>query len=430
MLFFLQQKTSIMLTNNSELARVSDVITVEIEHVNVDILEDLERQGHIVHPSPKTIRVIQDKYAQKQHLAAHGIALPEYMDVPSLDHAAEAGRRFGYPYVLKNKRLAYDGRGNAVVNDPSEVSAAYNKLGCKELYAEKFVPFVKELAVMVVRTEGGVVSYPVVQTIQKDNICHLVMAPAQISAEANANALSVASKAIESLPGLGIYGVELFILPDDSILLNEIAPRPHNSGHYTMEASDIDQFEMHLRAVLGLPCPVPTMRAPVALMINILGSATMTETKSLLNRAMGVSGVGIHWYGKGESRLGRKMAHLTVTASSLQELRDRVDLLDIDDTAATSLGLPPSTVERASPATSTTQAVTVARVRSPKVGIIMGSDSDLPTMKDAAEILDHFDIPYELTIVSAHRTPTRMYSYAGVSGRLMSFCLSVVLLRV
>ena len=164
---------------------------------------------------------------------------------------------------------------------------------------------------------------------------------------------------------------------------------PHNSGHYTIEACECDQFEMHLRAVLGLPCPAPKMRVGAALMVNILGASdSMDETKALLKKALEVPGAGIHWYGKAESRAGRKMAHLTVTADNFTELRSRVELLGI-----------PAEVHG------------LAAV-GPRVGIIMGSDSDLTTMKDAAEILDNFGVSYELTIVSAHRTPTRMYSYA------------------
>jgi phosphoribosylaminoimidazole carboxylase len=373
-----------------ELASVSDVMTVEIEHVNTEILDLLVAEGKQVHPRPSTIRMIQDKYLQKVHLAAHNIALPPFMDVPDLGAAREAGLIYGYPYMLKNKKLAYDGKGNAIVKSEEELSTAFEKLGGFELYAEKWVLFVKELAVMVVQTQSGTTQcYPVVETIQKDNICHIVIAPAQISQNSINEALNVAKSAISCMPGAGIYGVELFLLPDDTILLNEIAPRPHNSGHYTMEACEIDQFEMHLRAVMNLPCPIPKMKVGVALMLNILGASTnMEETKAVLVKALGISGAGIHWYGKAESRIGRKMAHLTITGDDFNQLRERVELLGLSKEEH---GLV---------------------VPGPRIGIIMGSDSDLPTMKDSAEILDYFGVSYELTVISAHRTPTRMYSYA------------------
>lgn len=375
-------------THIKELAQISDVVTTEIEHVNVDALEELEEAGHVVHPNSKTVRMIQDKYLQKVHLRDNGVALPDFLSTPSEEAAREAGLRFGYPLMLKNRKLAYDGKGNAVAYSESDISGAFAKLGGTDIYAEKWVPYSKELAVMVVRTQTEVLSYPVVETVQQNNICHLVTAPALISREALQAASKVASQAIASFDGIGIFGVELFLLPDDSILLNEIAPRPHNSGHYTIEACEIDQFEMHLRAVLNLPCPPPKMKVGAALMINILGAETMTETKALMQKGLAVPGVGVHWYGKSESRPGRKMAHMTITGSDVFELRSRLEALGLSKEAH---GLPSE---------------------GPRVGIIMGSDSDLPTMQQAAQILEEFDVPYELSIVSAHRTPTRMYTYA------------------
>ena len=280
-----------------ELASISDVLTIEIEHVNADALAAMEQEGHTVHPNSATIRLIQDKYLQKQHFSAHAVPLPEFLDIPTVHAARDAGARFGYPYMLKNKKFAYDGKGNAVVHSEADIMPAIERLTGSsssgkssstrgkdpliggELYAEKWVPFTKELAVMVARTATGVVSYPVVETIQQDSICHIVIAPARISPAAQKNASAIVEAAIETLPGLGIYGVELFLLPDDSILLNEVAPRPHNSGHYTMEACDISQFQMHLRAVLGLPCPKPSMKVGCAIMVNVLGAATMKATK-------------------------------------------------------------------------------------------------------------------------------------------------------
>lgn len=208
-----------------ELASICDVITAEIEHVNTDILEDLEKNGVNVRPNSKTIRTIQDKYLQKQHLTKFDVPLPDFVETPNVEAAKEAGLRFGYPLMLKNRKLAYDGRGNAVAKTEEDIPECFRKLGSTEVYAEKWVPFVKEIAVMVVRTSTGVVSYPVVETVQENNICHLVTAPAQISTAALKSASEVAMKAIASFDGIGIYGVELFLLPDDSILLNEIAPR-------------------------------------------------------------------------------------------------------------------------------------------------------------------------------------------------------------
>lgn len=386
-----------------ELAAISDVLTTEIEHIDTIALEELQNEGHTVHPNFSTIRLIQDKYLQKNHLAEHKIPLPEYMETSTIAAAKDAGLKFGYPFMLKNRKLAYDGRGNAVVKSVDLLEQAYTELGGRttelsDLYAEKWVPFVKELAVMVVRTrEGRVITYPVVETIQHNNICHIVTAPAQIPPLAAQAALDVAHEAIASLSGVGIFGVELFLLNDETCILNEIAPRPHNSGHYSIEACEVDQFEMLIRTVLGMPIPTwPTtgaqdripMKVGAAMMINILGGDSMSDTKTMLHKALSVPGAAVHWYGKAENRSGRKMAHITVTAENFTVLRHRVE----------QLGLQQDTHQLA--------------LVGPKVAIIMGSDSDLPTMKDAAEVLEQFDISYEISIVSAHRTPSRMYSYA------------------
>lgn len=305
------------------------------------------------------------------------------MEIESLADCSDAGFRFGYPYMLKKKRLAYDGRGNMVVHSESDNESCYDALGGSELYAEKWVPFAKELAIMLVLTDEGVVPYPVVETIQKDNICHLVIAPAQIPPAVAKEVQLIATTAISSFSGRGIYGVELFLLRDDTVLLNEIAPRPHNSGHYTMEACDIDQFEMHLRSVLSLPCPQPSMKVGAAMMINVLGLDSMQATKALMKQAMSLPGVGLHWYGKTENRQGRKMGHFTLTADDFTSLHSKLLSLGQEEAAAR------------------------IKIKGPRVGIIMGSDSDLPTMKDAAEILEQFGVSFEITIVSAHRTPTR-----------------------
>jgi phosphoribosylaminoimidazole carboxylase len=368
-----------------ELAAISDVLTVEIEHVNTYILEQLENEGTIVQPSAATIRLIQDKFLQKRHMSEAGVPCGDFMETSSIDMARDAGHRFGYPLMLKSRKLAYDGRGNSIARTEEELPAAFEKLGTTEVFTEKWVPFTKELAAMVVRTSHGVLAYPIVETVQQDNICHLVVAPCQVSSNAYANATEVCSQAIQQVQGLGIYGVEMFLLEDDTVLLNEIAPRPHNSGHYTIEACECDQFEMHLRAVLGLPCPQPKMRVGCAMMINILGSDTHEETVACIRKALSVEGAGIHWYGKPDSRKGRKMAHVTITAPDFALLRTRVEQFGLMQ-----------------------HGLTVG----PQVGVIMGSDSDLPTMAEACRVLDHFGIAYECTVVSAHRTPTRMYRYA------------------
>jgi len=374
------------------LAKQTDMLTVEIEHVNCDVLDELEAEGTVIHPSPKCIRIIQDKWNQKNHFQSYNVPLAPFADTPDLDAVKAAGDKWGYPFMLKARKGGYDGKGNAEVESEEGIQAAFESLGGIDCYAEKWCTYEKELAVMVVRgTDGNVVPYPVVEFTARDNICRTTMCPAQVSAELRAAATKVASEAVACLPGVGIFGVELFAMSDGTVFLNEVAPRPHNSGHFTIEACGCSQFEAHVRAVAGLPLPKDTsLRVGASLMLNILGddSGSMAETKEELNRLSDVAGSAPHWYGKDASRKGRKMAHVTFCAASVAALRANLEVVsDILGEAA----MPVST---------------------PVVGVIMGSDSDLPCMKAAVQVLAEFGVPHEVAIVSAHRTPERMFAYA------------------
>ncbi|KJE92928.1 phosphoribosylaminoimidazole carboxylase [Capsaspora owczarzaki ATCC 30864] len=386
----------------AELAAECDVLTVEIEHVNVDALEASAAKCSI-QPSPATIRIIQNKFVQKQHLHARGIALGEFAEVVAggRQGVMDAAARFGYPLMLKAKCLAYDGRGNAVVKSEQDIDAAIASLSgaaAGGLYAEKWVPFTRELAVMVARgLDGKVVSYPAVETFQRNSICHTVVAPAQISGEILARAAAVAEAAIATFDGAGIFGVELFLLADGTVLLNEIAPRPHNSGHYTIEACHTSQFEQHIRAVMGLPLGSPAMRVGASVMVNVLGSGSSDQdfdnTWALCSSSLSLpSSTSIHWYGKEGVRNGRKVGHVTITGPFMPDVQ----------AALRALG--PSFAD--SPVLESTFKL------APVVSVIMGSDSDLKTMTAAAQILTQFGVPFELTIVSAHRTPQRMMDFA------------------
>ncbi|KAI0695716.1 Phosphoribosylaminoimidazole carboxylase [Cytidiella melzeri] len=391
-----------------ELAEKVDVLTIEIEHVNADVLEKIQPSLSLgVQPSPSTIRIIQDKFSQKQHLQSRGLPVAPFLQVdPTIDSINHASQRLGLPLMIKSRTLAYDGRGNFVVRSLSQASEALVALKNKPLYCEKWVPFVKEIAVMVVRsTSGEVRSYPAVETIHKDNVCHLVFAPLRSRDPAVAGrACSVAEAAIQTFEGAGIFGVEMFLLADGSIYLNEIAPRPHNSGHYTIEACETSQYENHLRAILSLPLGSTAMKVPAAAMLNILGvSDSLEDIKKFAEFALTVPGATTHLYGKGESRKARKMGHVTVVANSEAELRERLRPL-----LENMPGANPHEVALFTPPRPTAG----HSHKFPLVGVIMGSDSDLAVMLPAARMLDKFGIPYELTIVSAHRTPDRLVEYS------------------
>lgn len=311
--------------------------------------------------------------------------------------------------MLKSKCLAYDGRGNFVIRTLADAATGWNALNGSTgggLFAEKWVPFVRELAVVVARDRvGAIVSYPVVHTVQRDSICHVVLAPAQgVSQGVLAESARVAAMAVSKLSGAGIFGVELFELSDGRVLLNEIAPRVHNSGHFSTEACTVSQFEQHVRAVCGLPLGDPQMRVPAAAMINVLGAGDGPSGEALTWRlcaaALGAPGASVHWYGKrGSMKRGRKVGHVTITGESGSEVLERTRAL-------LKAGADPSS--QLADADIALHGVTAA----PIVGVIMGSDSDLPAMAPCAAILREFGIPFELTIVSAHRTPDRLVEYA------------------
>ncbi|KAJ7499891.1 phosphoribosylaminoimidazole carboxylase [Mycena latifolia] len=389
-----------------ELAAKVDVLTVEIEHVDADALVHYRCETH---PSPSTIKLIQDKLAQKQHLKSRGCPLSDFIPVDStVESVHAAAKDLGLPLMLKSRTLAYDGRGNFVLRELSRAHEALTALGDRPLYAEKWVPFTHEIAVMVVRsTTGEVTAYPVVETVHKENVCHLVFAPLRTQdATLSRRAQQVAEDAVKTFDGAGVFGVEMFLMDDGGLYINEIAPRPHNSGHYTIEACETSQYENHLRAILSLPLGSAALKVPAAAMLNIIGlSSSMDEVNALTDVALGVPGATVHLYGKSECRKGRKMGHITVVAESDAQLRSRLrvllDALPSSPLAETDLYAPAP--PRPGAGFSNTH---------PLIGVIMGSDSDLPVMLPAARILDHFEIPYELTIVSAHRTPDRLVTYA------------------
>ncbi|EIW71595.1 hypothetical protein TREMEDRAFT_42952 [Tremella mesenterica DSM 1558] len=395
-----------------ELARLCDVLTVEIEHVNADVLEAVEREGLCeVQPSPKTIRLIQDKYTQKCHLANKGIPVAPFRPLPlnpSEEDVKRVVEELGVPVMLKARTLAYDGRGNSPLKSASsgDIHDSLDFLGDRPLYAEGWAPFVKEVAVMVVRNKDGEVrSYDAVETIHKDSILRVCIAPlrARGMLGVNQRARELAERAVSTLEGAGIFGVEMFLMEDGSLMINEIAPRPHNSGHHTIEACHTSQFENHLRAILSLPLGSTSLRVSSAAMINILGiSTSLSDVHSISNSALSVPGASVHLYGKTSSRPGRKMGHITITSQSDAELYSSLRTLlqsqpDLDEKFVDSISPSPEK-GKSHPY--------------PLVGIIMGSDSDLPIMLPATKILEKFEIPFELSITSAHRTPERMTKYA------------------
>ena len=408
-----------------ELASKCDILTVEIEHVDTQVLEEIEREAAVkgraieIQPSWQTIRTIQDKYLQKSVLIDGQIDVAESIPIftASKEDLGNAAKELGLPFMLKARTGAYDGRGNFAVKSTYDFEAALLALKDRPLYAEKWARFTKELAVMVVKVdepsdpyawESSTLAYPTTETVHEDSICKLTYTPARgVSAEVNRCAQDLARRAIANFKGRGIFGVEMFLLADNTLLVNEIAPRPHNSGHYTIEACEQSQYDTHLKAILDRPIySRATELIRPAIMLNILGGS---HPKSYLKLAKAADGVGakVHLYGKGDATKGRKMGHVTITAASMEEAERRMEpLLRIfDDIRTQTLQSNPDPPEPAS-------VKPISAPSAPLVSIVTGSISDQPILQPCYQILTDLGIPFERGIKSAHRTPDEMASYA------------------
>lgn len=306
-----------------ELASLADVITLENEFVDAAALAVLEQQGHSLWPSSATIRLIQDKLVQKQTLAEAGLPVPRMRAMVRIADVAATAAEWGFPFLLKARRNAYDGKGNATLCSLADIEAAWDKLGGHRgnlLFAEQFCPFIEELAVIVTRgVHGEVTTYPVVETVQHNHVCQIVRAPAPVASEIAGRAAELARRAVAAVEAVGSFAVEMFLLNDGQILVNELAPRVHNSGHYTIEACACSQFENHVRAVFGWPLGSPALRAPAAVMVNLLASADGPGTPQGLAEALQVDGAHVHIYGKARSGKGRKMGHVTALGATSEE---------------------------------------------------------------------------------------------------------------
>ncbi|KAL4881576.1 AIR carboxylase-domain-containing protein [Aspergillus karnatakaensis] len=390
-----------------ELAKKCDVITAEIEHVDTYALEEVASQVKI-EPSWKSIRTIQNKFNQKEHLAKFGIPMAEHRELleNTPEELAKAGEQLGYPLMLKSKTMAYDGRGNFRVNSKDDILEALEFLKGRPLYAEKWAYFQKELAVMVIKTKESVLSYPTVETVQEDSICKLVYAPARnVSDKINQAAQKLARKAVATFEGQGAFGVEMFLLNDNSLILCELASRVHNSGHYTIEGCALSQFDTHLRAILDLPIPPESLqiRQP-SIMLNIIGGSEPDTHLKAAEAALSIPNASIHLYSKGAAKPGRKMGHITVTAATMHEAETHIQpLIDVVDKIRSQR----SDIK-------TQPAPSGLTPPPPQVAVVMGSDSDLKTLVPGLKLLrDTFGLEPAVDITSAHRTPTFMAEYAA-----------------
>ncbi|MDE1829479.1 MAG: 5-(carboxyamino)imidazole ribonucleotide synthase [Thaumarchaeota archaeon] len=304
-----------------ELSLQSDIITYEIESGNSEVLESL-RAPVLVNPSPATLKIIQDKFNQKTFLNLNGIPVPEFLEVESLEDLERKVMSFGYPVLLKARRDAYDGRGNFKIESRDQIESAYKLFENRPVMIEKWVDFKMEVSVIAARnTNGEIATYPVVENIHKENILETTIAPARIDTDTAKEAEHIARKTMEVLHGAGVFGIEMFVTRDNHIMINEIAPRVHNSGHHTLQSSDTSQFEQHIRAILGLPLGSTRLKH-YAVMRNILGPRDFAGRYKPI-RIEEESGVYLKMYDKDEAKPQRKLGHINV--------------IDVDDTKDISL---------------------------------------------------------------------------------------------
>lgn len=305
------------------LSELTDVLTYESEHIDTEILLALEGEGKKIYPTAGSLKIIQDKFTQKAALRKAGIPVPDFREVSGITGIKEAAAEYGYPMLLKTCKGGYDGKGNALIRSEASIENAFESLGGGKLklMAERFVPFVMEISVLACRgINGEIAVYPVAQNLHEDNILKETRVPAAISEAVTKRAMDIAHDVMEVFRGVGMFCVEMFVDKDGNVSVNEVAPRPHNSGHYSIEACVVSQFEQHIRAITGLPFGDTSLVRP-ACMKNLLGDEGYSGKAVVLGaeKALRQKGAALHIYGKSETRPARKMGHLTATAETLDE---------------------------------------------------------------------------------------------------------------
>ena len=323
----------------AQLAKYSQVITFENEFVDLVALQELENfvnqdrdRPALFLPKLETLAISVDKLKQRQHFRDRQIPTPEFYGVDTEIELLAAADRLGYPLVLKARRHGYDGKGTWVIADEMELRSAWETMQRLPAIAEAFIPFERELAVIVARSQSGEIAiYPVVETLQTNQVCRHTIAPARINAAINTQVRNIAEQIVTSLDAIGVFGIEFFLTAEGDISVNEIAPRTHNSGHYTIEGCQTSQFEQLLRVVSGKPLGDVSLVAPVAIMVNLLGFEQ--NVSDYLEKRQAIArfpNTHIHWYNKTSASVGRKLGHVTILAETYDiaiDLRDRIETI-------------------------------------------------------------------------------------------------------
>ena len=320
-----------------ELSQKSDIITYEIESGDSDVLKSVEKNAEI-NPSPETLKIIQDKFLQKTFLKENQIPVADFIEINNIEDVKSGLKLFGFPALLKARRDAYDGRGNFKINSEDEIQKAFDYFKGQKLLLEKFIPFKMEVSVIASRnTKGQIKTYPLVENIHEENILRETIAPARVSDEIIKKAESIANSTMTVLKGAGVFGIEMFVTQENQIIINEIAPRVHNSGHHTLQSSETSQFEQHLRAILGLELGSTKLLHPT-IMYNILGSKSF-EGK-YLPLELSEPNVFLKMYGKEISKPSRKLGHFNLVAKENETIDQLLEKLETLKEKVTTQPLP------------------------------------------------------------------------------------------
>ncbi|WP_226647035.1 5-(carboxyamino)imidazole ribonucleotide synthase [Mesobacillus subterraneus] len=316
-----------------QLSEQSDVITYEFENIDADGLEWLNKYAYVPQGT-ELLRVTQDRIEEKRHIETAGVRVAPYAVVAKVEDVKGGVEKLGLPAVLKTARGGYDGKGQLVIRSKDDIDLAETLVSQGTCVLEKWIPFEKEISVIVTRgTNGETEIFPVAENIHKENILHQTIVPARISSEAEARTVEAAKQIAEALGLIGTLAVEMFLAADDELYINELAPRPHNSGHYSIEACETSQFEQHIRAVCGWTLGSTNLLKP-AVMVNILGQ----HQQPLLERIAELQDWKIHIYGKKEAKYKRKMGHVTLLRDTVEIALDEAERSGIWKGAAEMIG--------------------------------------------------------------------------------------------
>lgn len=316
------------------LAELTDVITYEFENVDAEVAALLEKESYVPQGS-QLLYTTQHRLREKRAIEAAGVPVAPYREIVSLESLKDSVQELGLPCVLKTATGGYDGKGQIVLRSSDQLESAYEELAAsgRELVLEKFIAFQSEISVIAARSpRGEVKTFPVAENVHVNNILHLSIVPARVSEAVQREARRLAERIAVSMNAVGLLAVEMFVTEDGQLYVNELAPRPHNSGHYTMEACSTSQFEQHIRAICNLPLGDVTLLSPVV-MVNVLGQ----HLEAVVNRAGAVDeqldelGVipKLHLYGKKDSKVNRKMGHINLLCKDVQDGLDWVEQTEI-----------------------------------------------------------------------------------------------------